>query len=121
MTKLVERAPRSHAPNGVIKIIATTDGLVYLNELTLYRLIPKPICKLTNCVYIKPNHNFQAISKTKELYSTYEQFHYSACEAAPNYPRSTRPICEIQLLQDPAEVPENYSIRQVRMNTTIFY
>jgi hypothetical protein len=39
--------------------------LVYQNELTLYHLIPRPICKLNDCFYIKPNYNFLAISKTK--------------------------------------------------------
>jgi hypothetical protein len=39
--------------------------LVYQNDLTKYHLIPRPICKLNDCFYIKPNYNFLAISKTK--------------------------------------------------------
>ncbi|KAE9523210.1 hypothetical protein AGLY_016377 [Aphis glycines] len=115
--------------NRIVFII--TLPLVYQNELTLYHLIPKPVCKLTNCLYIKPSYNFLAISKTKELYTTYDQFHYSACKSAHNFllcpeinplhPKSTRPICEIQLLQDPVKVPKSCEIRQIQINTTIFH
>ncbi len=115
--------------NRIVFII--TLPLVYQNELTLYHLIPKPVCKLTNCIYIKPSYNFLAISKTKELYTTYDQFHYSACKSAHNFllcpeinplhPRNTRPICEIQLLQDPVKVPKSCEIRQIQINTTIFH
>ncbi|KAE9522778.1 hypothetical protein AGLY_016819, partial [Aphis glycines] len=110
--------------NRIVFII--TLPLVYQNELTLYHLIPKPVCKLTNCLYIKPNYNFLAISKTKKLYTTYDQFHYSACKSPHNFllcpeinplhPRSTRPICEIQLLQDPVKVPKSCEIRQIQIN-----
>jgi len=74
-----------------------------------------------------PSYNFLAISKTIELYTTYDQFHYSACKSAQNFllspeinhlhPRSTRLICEIQLLQDPVKVPKNCEIRQIQINT----
>jgi hypothetical protein len=59
--------------------------LVYQNELTLYHLISRPIYKLNDCFYTKPNYNFLAISKTKELYTTYDEFHYSACKTAHNF------------------------------------
>jgi hypothetical protein len=65
------------------------------------------------------------------LYITYDQFHYSACKTAHNFllcpetnplhPRSIRPICEVQLLQDPAEIPDSCEIRHVQINTTIFH
>lgn len=78
---------------------------------------PKPVCELTNCFYIKPSYNVLAISKIIELHSTYEKCYYSAYKTTHNffwcpkinsvYPGSTRPICEVQLLQGPIEIPGN--------------
>lgn len=92
----------------------------------MYHLISKPVCILTNCVCIKPSYNFLAISKTKELYSTHDQFHCSACKIAhdfllcpeinPLHPINTRPICKVQLLQDPINVSESSEVRQIQMN-----
>lgn len=48
-----------------IIVLIITLPLIYKNELTLYHLIPKPVCILINCVYIKSSYNFLAISKTK--------------------------------------------------------
>jgi len=112
-------------------VFVITLPLVYQNDLTMYHLIPKPVCNDNiNCMYIKPSYNFLAISKTKELYTTYDQFHNSACkhtrnfllcpEINPLHPRSTRPICEVQLLQDPKIVPDSCEIMHVKMATTIF-
>lgn len=51
--------------------------LIYQNDFILYNLIPYTICKGNNCVYIKPNNKFLAISKTKKYYATYDNFHYT--------------------------------------------
>ena len=106
--------------------------LVYQNEFTLYNLIPKPVSLGdTHYMYIKPSYNFLTVSRSKELYSTYDNFNYAQCkqthdfllcpEINPLHPRSTRPICEIQLLQEPKEVPSSCEIMHVRIATTIFH
>lgn len=42
-------------------------------------------------------------------------------EMHPLHSRSLRKICEIQLLQEPAEVPSSCEIRHVQIATTIFH
>lgn len=106
--------------------------LVYLNDLTMYHLIPKPICNdFSQCMYIKPNYNYLAVRQSKELYSTYDFFDSNFCKLSTNFLlcpgihplhlRSLRPICEVLLLQEPEEVPENCEIMQLQMTTTIFH
>ena len=87
--------------------------LVYQHDLSLYKLIPLPVC-VTNdkkkCMYIKPKHDFLAVTKSKELYSTYDNFNPTICRTAheflicpethPLHPRSMRPVCEILLMQE---------------------
>lgn len=65
------------------------------------------------------------------MYSTYDNFDFSKCkhthdfllcpEINPLHPRSTRPICEIQLLQEPKVVPANCEIMYVKIATSIFH
>lgn len=105
--------------------------LVYLNDLTMYHLVPKPICINSQCMYIKPNYDYLAVSKSKELYSTYNTFDPKFCKLSttfllcpgihPLHPRSLRPICEVFLLQEPEKVPDSCEILQVQMTTTIFH
>jgi len=108
--------------------------LVYQHELSLYKLIPLPACiteDKTKCMYIKPKHDFLAVTKSKELYSTYDNFNPTICksvheflvcpETHPLHSRSMRPMCEILLMQEPREVPESCEIRHVEMATTVFH
>lgn len=108
--------------------------LVYQHELSLYKLIPLPVCVPENkkkCMYIKPKHDFLAVTKTKELYSTYDNFNPTICksvnefllcpETHPLHSRSMRPMCEILLMQEPKEVPESCEIRHIEMATTVFH
>lgn len=106
--------------------------LVYQHVLTLYYLIPKPVCHTNNyCIYIKTNHKFLAVSKSKELYFTYSELDQVKCknardfllcpEISPLHPRNNKPICEILLMQDPKEVPDNCEIMQIRIHTSIFH
>lgn len=106
--------------------------LVYQHVLTLYYLIPKPVCHTNNyCIYTKTNHKFLAVSKSKELYSTYSELDQVKCknardfllcpEISPLHPRNNKPICEILLMQDPKEVPDNCEIMQIRIHTSIFH
>ncbi|KAL4153886.1 hypothetical protein QTP88_001719 [Uroleucon formosanum] len=92
--------------------------LVYQHVLTLYYLLPKPVCNTDNyCIYTKSNHKYLAVSKSKELYSTYSELEQVKCknardfllcpEISPLHPRNSKPICEILLMQDPKEVPDN--------------
>lgn len=47
------------------KIIFTLNiPLVYENEFILFNLIPIPRCQNNSCVFIKPNHNFLATSRS---------------------------------------------------------
>ncbi|KAE9537403.1 hypothetical protein AGLY_006426 [Aphis glycines] len=72
-----------------------------------------------------------AVTKSKELYSTYDNFNPTICKTAheflicpethPLHPRSMRPVCEILLMQEPREVPESCEIRYVEMATTVFH
>lgn len=105
--------------------------LVYHHVLTLYQLISIPICTNNNCIYVKPNYKYIAISRSKELYSMYDDIDKTLCkptrdfllcpEIYPLHPRSVRPICEVILLQDPKEVPETCKTMQVRVEATIFH
>ncbi|XP_050060778.1 uncharacterized protein LOC126551465 [Aphis gossypii] len=108
--------------------------LVYQHDLSLYKLIPLPVCVADNkkkCMYIRPKHDFLAVTKSKELYSTYDNFNPTICKTAheflicpethPLHPRSMRPVCEILLMQEPREVPESCEIRYVEMATTVFH
>jgi len=108
--------------------------LVYQHELSLYNLIPLPVCVPENkkkCMYIKPKHDFLAVTKTKELYSTYDNFNPTICksvhdfllcpETHPLHSRSMRPMCEILLMQEPKEVPESCEIRHIEMATSVFH
>lgn len=100
--------------------------LVYQHELTLFQLIPKPNCENNNCLYVKPNHNYLTLTRSKELYSTYDKIDQNLCKYAsdflicpeiyPLHPRSVRPICEVILLQDPKEVPD--SCEKIQVSTT---
>jgi len=105
--------------------------LVYQQELTLFQLIPIPSCEKNNCLYVKPNHNYLAITRSKELYSTYDKIDQNLCKHAsgflicpeiyPLHPRSVRPICEVLLLQDPKEVPDSCEIMHVQLQTNLFH
>lgn len=105
--------------------------LVYHHVFTLYKLISIPICNINNCIYVKPNYNYIAISRSKELYSMYDDIDKTLCkptrdflmcpEIYPLHPRSMRPICEVTLLQDPKGVPETCKTMQVKIETTIFH
>jgi len=118
--------------NNLVFILNTP--LVYQHDLSLYKLIPLPVCVADNkkkCMYIRPNHDFLAVTKSKELYSTYDSFNPTICKTAheflicpethPLHPRSMRPVCEILLMQEPREVPESCEIRYVEMATTVFH
>lgn len=94
--------------------------------------MPKPYCQnIINCMYIAPSHKFLAISKNKEHYVAYDEFHYNRCKHARGFLlcpeiqslhlRNLRPICEVQLLQDPREVPNTCDIRHVSLQATIFH
>lgn len=102
--------------------------LVYQHVLTLYYLMPKPVCHTNNyCIYIKTNHKFLALCKSKELYSTYSELDQVKCkdahdfllcpEISPLHPRNNKPICKILLMQGPKEVPDNCEIMQLRICT----
>lgn len=83
-----------------------------------------------------PKHNFLAVTKSKELYCTYDNFNSTICKSVHEFlvcPPSG-PIlyilgvwdlwvlCEILLMQEPREVPVSYEIRHVEMAiTTVFY
>ncbi|KAL4107224.1 hypothetical protein QTP88_017607 [Uroleucon formosanum] len=119
-----------YSNNNIVFIL--TIPLIYQNNFILYHLIPKPYCHTNiNCIYIAPSHKFLAISKNKEHYVAYDEFHYNQCKHARSFllcpeiqslhPRNLRPICEVQLLQDPKEVPTTCDIRHVRMQATIFH
>lgn len=48
--------------------------LVYMNELTLYHLIPQSICRAVDgnsCLYIKPKYKHLIITKSREHYTPY--------------------------------------------------
>jgi len=86
-------------------------------------------------MYIKPKHDFLAVTKWNELYSTYDNFIYNfnptiyksvheflVCpETHPLHSRSMRLVCEILLMQEPREVPESCEVRHVEMATTVFH
>ncbi|XP_060859873.1 uncharacterized protein LOC132937056 [Metopolophium dirhodum] len=119
-----------YSNNNIVFII--TIPLIYQNNFILYNLIPKLYCQnIINCMYIAPSHKFLAISKNKEHYVAYDEFHYSQCKHARGFllcpeiqslhPRNLRPICEVQLLQDPRDVPDTCDIRHVRLQATIFH
>jgi len=105
--------------------------LVYQHILTLYHLIPKPVCILNNCIYIKTSYNFLAVSRSKELYATYDEHEPLKCKRAhefllcpeinPIHPKLSRPICEISLIQDPQEVPSNCELMQFKLDTSIYH
>ena len=59
--------------------------LVYQHTLTLYHLIPKPVCILNNCIYIKTSYNFLAVSRSKELYATYDEHKTLKCKRAHEF------------------------------------
>ncbi|KAL4100898.1 hypothetical protein QTP88_020923 [Uroleucon formosanum] len=101
--------------------------LVYQHVLTLYYLLPKPVCNTDNyCIYTKSNHKYLAVSKSKELYSTYSELEQVKCknardfllcpEISPLHPRNSKPICEILLIQDPKEVPDNCELMQIKIH-----
>jgi hypothetical protein len=104
--------------------------LVYQHTMTLYHLIPKPVCENNNCFYVNPNHKYLAVSRSKELYATYDKFDQIYCKNAhrfllcpeinPLHPRNSRPICEIMLFQDPREVPDSCNVMYVQIATSIF-
>ncbi|KAF0714766.1 Envelope fusion protein, partial [Aphis craccivora] len=104
--------------------------LVYQYELSLFQLIPIPNRNDNNCVYIKPNYKYLAVSKSKEIYSVYDEIDQSLCKHAsdfllcpeiyPLHPRSGRPICEV-LLQELKEVPDSCEIIQVQLRVNLFH
>jgi len=104
-------------------IFVLSIPLVYQHELTLFQLIPILSCENNNCLYVKPNHNYLAITRAKELYSIYDS-DQSLCNHAsdflicpeiyPLHPKSVRPICEVLLLQDPKEVSDSCEIMHVQ-------
>ncbi|KAL4148882.1 hypothetical protein QTP88_003027 [Uroleucon formosanum] len=106
--------------------------LVYQHVLTLYYLLPKPVCNTDNyCIYTKSNHKYLAVSKSKELYSTYSEVEQVKCknardfllcpEISPLHPRNSQSICEILLMQDPKEVPDNCELMQIKIRASIFH
>lgn len=111
-------------------IFRITIPLVYQHTLTLFHLIPKPVCKDNACIYVNPTYDYLAVSKSKELYSTYDKLDKLYCKNArsfllcpeihPLHPRNTRPICEILLFQDPKEVPDSCRIMHVQIATSIY-
>jgi len=48
-------------------IFVLSIPLVYQHELTLFQLIPIPMCENNNCLYVKPNYHYLAITRSKEL------------------------------------------------------
>jgi len=58
-----------------------------------------------------------------QSYATYDKFYYTQCkhirnfllcsEVNPLHPQNYRPPSELQLLQDPTEVPHSYEIMHV--------
>ncbi|KAE9542584.1 hypothetical protein AGLY_002495 [Aphis glycines] len=105
--------------------------LIYQQELTLYKLISIPVCISNNCLYVKPNYKYLAISRSNELYSNYDEIDQTLCKHAsdflicpeinPLHPRSVRPICVVQLLQDPKEVPDSCETMHVQIRANLFY
>jgi hypothetical protein len=105
--------------------------LVYQHTLTLFHLIPKPVCESNNCIFIKPSYKFLAVSRSKDLYSIYDNFKQTNFKRSRDFllcpeihllhPRSGKPIYEILLLQDPKEVPENCSLLHVRIATSVLH
>ncbi|KAL4136401.1 hypothetical protein QTP88_007949 [Uroleucon formosanum] len=67
----------------------------------------------------------------KELYSTYSELEQVKCkkardfllcpEISPLHPRNSKPICEILLMQDPKEVPDNCELMQIKIHASIFH
>ncbi|KAE9543350.1 hypothetical protein AGLY_003261 [Aphis glycines] len=65
------------------------------------------------------------------MYSTYDEIDQTLCKHAsdfiicpeiyPLHPRSIRPICEVQLLQDPKKVPDSCEIMHVQLRTNLFH
>ncbi|XP_060881048.1 uncharacterized protein LOC132952688 isoform X1 [Metopolophium dirhodum] len=112
-------------------VFILTLPLIYQNDFILYNLIPMPVCTENDCYYIKPSNKYLAISKTKEHYALYDEFYYTHCKHArdfllcpegnPLHPRTSRPACEVQLLQDPIKVPTSCEIMHVQMSTSIFH
>ncbi|KAL4100900.1 hypothetical protein QTP88_020925 [Uroleucon formosanum] len=85
--------------------------LVYQHVLTLYYLLPKPVCNTDNyCIYTKSNHKYLAVSKSKELYSTYSELEQVKCknardfllcpEISPLHPRNSKPIWEVNFQEE---------------------
>jgi hypothetical protein len=105
--------------------------LVHQHTLTLFHLIPKPVCESNNCIFIKPSYKFLAVSRSMDLYSTYDNFEQANCKRSRDfllYPeihrlhlRSGKPICEILLLQDPKEVSEDCSLLHVQTASPVFH
>jgi len=70
-----------YSNNNIVFVL--TIPLIYQNNFILYNLIPKPYCTNDmNCIYIAPSYKFIAISKNKEHYVAYDDFHYSQCKHA---------------------------------------
>ena len=52
-----------YAENSIVFKISIP--LVYQHTMTLYHLIPKPVCENNNCFYVNPNYKYLAVSRSK--------------------------------------------------------
>lgn len=105
--------------------------LVHQQELSLYKLIQFPTCVAGNkkkCMYIRPKHDFLAVTKSKELYSTYDNFNPTICKSVHEFlvrpethSRSMRLMCKIFLMQEPRELPDSCDIRHIEMIKAVFH
>ncbi|VVC36060.1 Envelope fusion protein-like [Cinara cedri] len=76
-------------------------------------------------------YKYLAVSRSKELYSTYDSFDQINCkrsrdfllcsEIHPLHPSSGKPICEILLLKDSKEVPTDCNLLRVKMAISVFH
>jgi len=58
-------------------------SLVYQHKLKLYKLTPFQACFVENkkkYMFIRPFHDFLDVTKSKELYSNYDNFNSSICK-----------------------------------------
>jgi hypothetical protein len=65
--------------------------------------------------------SFSSVNDTHHVEEELPSFLSFPSFKLPLHPRSTRFICDVQLLQDPAEIPNSCEIRNCQMNTTIFH
>lgn len=105
--------------------------LVNQHVLTLYQLIPNPVCYDNDCIYVKSNHNYLAAIRSKELYLPYDEIDQICRKHALNFllcpefhssqPCNNSPIFEIVLFKNRKEVPESCNIMYVTITASIFH